>query len=342
VSLTCPVCGGDRLQLMTAAAGERAYCLDCFHGWRTERRAFAYGETAMCPLGTGRERLAAQVDFFRPFTPAGARILEIGCATGELAALTRQALSPARYEAIELSPAGDEARARVDKLHAKPLQALLAEGAITLRFDLVLMSHVLEHLDDPAAELAAIRQVLAPGGAIFLEVPNRAGHLGLPIDDNRSHLHFFSANSLARLLSDGGLEVLATETGARLDARYADSLRVTARAFALPAWRPGFLSDHPRLAGESEIVVWGAGSLAEELLANFFDASRIAFFIDRDPAKQGTERLGRPVKGPDALAGAPRAVLVNSIDFAPQIAADIARLYPGVPHRVIPVGDLLT
>jgi SAM-dependent methyltransferase len=342
VSAACPVCRGDRIQVMTAAVGERAYCLACFHGWRTEHGAYAYGDTAMCPLGTARERLAAQIDFFRPFTPAGARILEIGCATGELAALTRETLAPAHYEAIELSPAGEQARARVDRLHARPLRELLADGAIAPGFDLVLMSHVLEHLDDPAAELAAIRQVLAPRGAIFLEVPNRAGHLGLPIDDNRSHLHFFSANSLALLLSGGGLEVLATETGARLDARYADSLRVAARAFAMPAWRPGFLSDHPRLAGESEIVVWGAGSLAEELLANFFDADRIAFFIDRDPAKQGTERLGRPVKGPDALGRAPRAVLVNSIDFAPQIAADIERLYPGVRHRVIPVSDLLS
>jgi hypothetical protein len=176
---------------------------------------------------------------------------------------------------------------------------------------------------------------------LFLEVPNRAGNRRLPIDDNRSHLHFFCAGSIARLLAGADLEVLATETGARLDARYADSLRIAARAFEPPSWRPGFLSDHPRLVGETEIVVWGAGSLAEELLANFFDPACIAFFIDRDPAKQGARCLGRPVKAPDALGATPRSVLVNSIDFAPQIAADIARLYPGVAQRVIPIGELL-
>lgn len=341
MSPRCPVCGGDRLAAMTAAVGGRAYCLACFHGWRTERRAYAYGETAMCPFGTAGDRLAKQVAFFRPFVPERARILEIGCATGELAALARETLAPARYEAIELSPAGEQARVRVDRLHVRPLGELLAEESIEPGFDLVIMSHVLEHLDNPAAELAAIRKVLKPDGLLFLEVPNRSGNLALPIDDNRSHLHFFSTTSLARLLAETGLEVLATETGAILDSRYADSLRVAARGFHLPCWRPGFLSDHPRLMGESDIVVWGAGSLADELLANFFDPARIAFFIDRSPAKQGNLCLGRPVKGPESLGAEPRTVLINSIDFAPQIAADIARLYPDVAHQIIPVGELL-
>jgi SAM-dependent methyltransferase len=341
VSASCPVCGGERLQAMTAATGARAYCLTCFHGWRTESRAYAYDATAMCPFGAPPERLAAQIAFIRPRVCENARVLEIGCATGVLAALARETLAPARYEAIELSPAGEQARTRVDRLHVRPLGELLAEGSIESGFDLVIMSHVLEHLDDPAAELTSIRKVLKPDGLLFLEVPNRSGNLALPIDDNRSHLHFFSTTSLTRLLAETGMEVLATETGAVLDPRYADSLRVAARGFQLPKWRPGFLSDHPRLAGESDIVVWGAGSLADELLANFFDPGKIAFFIDRNPAKQGTLCLGRPVLAPEALGAEPRAILINSIDFAPQIAADIAQLYPDVAHRVIPVGDLL-
>jgi hypothetical protein len=95
------------------------------------------------------------------------------------------------------------------------------------------------------------------------------------------------------------------------------------------------------LRGKDEIVVWGAGSLTEELLANFFDVSRIAFFIDRDPAKLGSSRLGRPVNGPTALGTTPRTVLINSIDFADAIAADIERQYPGVSHRLVRISDLL-
>lgn len=337
----CPVCGGADSERLTSAIGERAYCRTCFHGWRLGRPDYAYAKTAMCALGTSRARLEQQVRFFAPFAPRGAAILEIGCATGELAAATREMLPVGRYEAIELSPAAEVARARVDVLHREPLRDLLAGGVPTGRFDLVLMSHVLEHLEEPAAEIAAIETVMKPGGALFLEVPNGAGHRRLPIDDNRSHLHFFGVSSLTRLLARAGLDTVASGTDARLDARYADSLQVVARRFRMPKWSRTQLSDRRELAHAERLVVWGAGSLAEELLANFFDPGRIDFFIDGNPDKLGSQVLARPVRGPEALGRTPRTVLINSIDFADAIAEDIARLYPGVPHTLIRVGDLL-
>jgi len=339
--LTCVICGEVDPIIVASATGQRAYCSACFHGWRPENRSYVYSDTAMCSLGTSRRRLEAQIGFFAPFTPANGSVLEIGCATGELAAAVRHMLPIGRYEAIELSPAAQTARARVDALHTRPLRNLLDKGLVSDPFDLVLMSHVLEHIEDPAAEIDAIKQILKPEGALFLEVPNRAGNRRLPIDDNRSHLHFFSATSLTRLLANAGLETVATATDVRLDARYADSLQIMARRFQAPCWSRTLLSDRPELAGANNLVVWGAGSLADELLSNFFDPARIDFFIDRNPAKLGVEVLGRPVRGPEALGRTPRTVLINSIDFADDIARDIGSLYPGVPHTLVRIGDLL-
>ena len=340
--LACVVCGGQRVQALDAAAGRRAYCLDCFHGWRIERRPYAYNQTAMCALGTSPSRLARQVDFFAPFAPAQALVLEIGCATGELAAATRAALSPARYDANELSPAGAVARAKVDRLFDRTLSELLADGVLAEPYDLILMSHVHEHIEDPGAELATMAKVLKLGGGLFLEVPNGAGNRRLPIDDNSSHLHFFSTVSLARMLASQGLEAIATATDVKLDARYADSLQVLARAFKLPSWDRRLLSSHPLLANDTEIVVWGAGSLVEEILANFFDPAKIAYFVDRDPRKQGGLCLGRPVRSPAALEGETRTILVNSIDYGPVIAADIAQMFPTAAHRVVQMSDLVS
>ncbi len=295
----------------------------------------------MCALGTSPARLQTQIRFFAPFMTAGGRVLEIGCATGELAAAARGSMVIGRYEAIELSPAAEIACSRVDLLHTRPLRILLTERQLETAFDLVLMSHVLEHIDDPAAELRAIRQILAPAGALFLEVPNGSGNRRLPIDDNRSHLHFFSATSLTRLLADAGLETVAVATDVRLDARYADSLQVIARPFRSPRWSSTLLSDHPLLRGVGTIVVWGAGSLVEELLANFFDPARIDFFVDRNPEKIGSTVLDRPVRAPEFLGKIPRVVLINSIDFADSIISDITNFYPNVPHRLIKIGDLL-
>ncbi len=340
-STSCPVCGTADVERLSTAVGARAYCKACFHGWRIDRPDYAYSKATMCALGTSQERLLRQIRFFAPFAPRRAAILEIGCATGELAAATRETLDIARYEAIELSPAGQQARPYLDELYDQPLQRLLAAGKIRPPFDLILMSHVIEHLEDPAAELRAMKQVLATGGAIFLEVPNGGGNRRLPIDDNRAHLHFFSLASMTRMLADAGMDAVAAATDVRLDARYADSLQVIARTFHAPAWSRNLLSDHPAIAGERDIVVWGAGSLAEEILANFFDSGRIAFFVDRDIAKQRGLCLGRPVRGPDALGEVPRTVLINSIDFADSIVSDITRRFPDVRHRLVRISDLL-
>ena len=340
-SRICIICDSAELETLSSNVGQRAYCHSCFHGWRLDRPEYAYSNTAMCSLGTSKARLETQIGFFGPFCPDSATILEIGCATGELAEATRGRLSVERYEAIELSPAGKQAESRVDRLYTAPLRQLLADGEIQARYDLILMSHVLEHIDDPAAELAAMKVVLKPGGTIFLEVPNLGGNRRLPIDDNRSHYHFFSPTSLAWLLARNGLQTVAAATDVRLDARYADSLQVVARPFHVPTWSRTLLSDHPALNGETEIVVWGAGSLADELLANYFDPARIAFFVDRDPAKKGALCLGRPIHDPDALGSSPRTVLINSIDFADAIAADIAQVSQGASHRLIRISDLL-
>jgi SAM-dependent methyltransferase len=325
---------------VTTAIGRRAYCGTCFHGWRIEGSDFGYAETSMCSLGTSQDRLDRQISFFRPFTPENADVLEIGCATGELAAAARKQLKIARYEAIELSPAGDRARGHLDRLFDRPLRQLLDTGLIHGRFDLVVMSHVLEHLSDPVAEINAIKLVLKPSGVVFIEVPNGAGNRRLPIDDNVAHLHFFCISSLCRLLCGSQFEVTALTSDIMLDARYADSLQLVAHQHRAPAWSRTQLSDHTALKGEDNIIVWGAGSLAAELLGNFFDRSRIAFFVDRDPAKQGKTCLGRPVLCPEAIGETSRTVLVNSIDFAPAIVADLSNLYPSCSHRIVLISNL--
>lgn len=336
----CIVCGAADPATVTTSTGLRFYCTACFHGWRPPVPEFGYSSVAMCTMATVSERQRAQVDFVRPFLGPAPRVLEIGCAGGEFAAALRSAFPAARYEAIELSSMGGRARPHLDRLHTEPLRALLGKGMIEGPFDLIVLSHVLEHIEDPRGELRAMLKVLGPSGAIFIEVPNRSGHGNLPLDDNISHLHFFSPASLLRLLADEGLEAQSLATGARLDARYADSLRIMARRFALPKPDHALLGKDPELADGDRLVVWGAGSVAVEVLGNFLDAGRIDFFVDGNPAKHGTTCLGRPVTGPDAIGTAPRTILIGSVDFADEISREIARLYPRVAHRLVRIGDV--
>jgi 2-polyprenyl-3-methyl-5-hydroxy-6-metoxy-1,4-benzoquinol methylase len=344
-SPACVICGSAHQISFRSAIGERTYCPACFHGHRRSIPDYSYTTTAMCSLGSDATRLSSQLEFLRPCLSAGATILEIGCATGELAALLHSHASLGGYEAIELSPAAEIAEKKVTKLHRQPLAQLQATGALRPQsFDLVIASHVIEHIADVQSEMAAMRAILKDDGSLFLEVPNGSGSDVLPFDDNASHIHFFSVNSLLHLLSVHGFQCVKAATGARLDARYSDSLRVLARPFRLPETAAGtaLFARHALLEKHAKVIVWGAGSAATEILANFFDRDRILFFVDRDPAKQAKTCMGLPVFAPEEISRHPgQAILINSIDFAEIIRDDLRKICGNENRAILAIAELL-
>ena len=76
-----------------------------------------------------------------------------------------------------------------------------------LDFDLLIMSHVLEHVADPRQFLHEALQRLKPGGILFIEVPCRDY---LFKDIWEPHLLFFDKPQLTLLLRDLGLTFITT------------------------------------------------------------------------------------------------------------------------------------
>jgi SAM-dependent methyltransferase len=341
---TCPVCSATAAFNLTTANGERFFCGACFHSWRPSIDYDYSDASPMCLVGSSEGRLNAQAQFISARLKSGATVLEIGCATGELAELLQRRNAVARYDAIELSPRTAEiARRRVSTVFTTTLTEALVAGAIRPQaYDLIVMSHVLEHIADADQELRSVRTALRSDGQLFIEVPNASGNQRLPFDDNIAHVHFFSPTSLHRMLANHGMTALAVETRGWLDPRYSDSLRAIFGNFEPPQQQPTLLSDRLPAEGTDRLAVWGAGSVAQELLANFFDTSRIAFFVDANPDKHGTFCLGARVLPPRALAEEDYSgVLINSVDFAPEIQLELERLVPDLRKPVFLIEELL-
>lgn len=72
------------------------------------------------------------------------------------------------------------------------------------RFQLVVISHVLEHTSDPAAFIQGCTRLLAPGGLLFVEVPCLDYRYKATVEP---HLLFFDREPMRRFISRLGFEV---------------------------------------------------------------------------------------------------------------------------------------
>jgi SAM-dependent methyltransferase len=160
--------------------------------------------------------------------PDGARVLDVGCATGYLAAeLTRRGCT---VDGIEFDPiAAEQARAHCREVVVGDVEAAFTRAEVErmlagVRPDVVVCGDVLEHLRDPWSVLAWLRTLLPPGqqggaGKAIISVPNIAhwtarralvrgrfdyAEHGLL---DRTHLRFFTRESATELAHRAGFAV---------------------------------------------------------------------------------------------------------------------------------------
>ncbi len=154
-------------------------------------------------------RVAAHKFMPFPRPQGGRRLFELGCGSGA----QLKVLSELGWDAsgVELGAAAARfARERLglDVRQGTIFSERLADGS----FDVVVASHVLEHLPDPAAAAREISRILKPGGRLYASVPNGAA-LEAAVFGPRwaweapHHLHHFTPASLARMLGNAGLRV---------------------------------------------------------------------------------------------------------------------------------------
>jgi SAM-dependent methyltransferase len=170
---------------MDAALYPRMAAVEDTHWWFAGRRV-------ICERMLNRTKL-----------PAKAMILELGCGTGgnfPMLALRGQVYAMDEDE----SALGFAASRRLAQLArgSLPRDFPFAPG----RFDLIVMTDVLEHLDDQRESLRIVRKGLKPGGWLLLTVP-ALNWLWSEHDATHHHRRRYGSVELHRLLADAGLQI---------------------------------------------------------------------------------------------------------------------------------------
>jgi len=137
------------------------------------------------------------------------RILDVGCATGNLLAFLRQRGWETTGVEINETQAEYGRRERKLDVRKEPIEEIHFPDGY---FNAVIASHLIEHLNDPASFVAEAYRVLADGGRFFVTTPNIDGFQARLFKGRwRSaifdHLYLFSVKTLSRLLKEKGFAV---------------------------------------------------------------------------------------------------------------------------------------
>jgi 2-polyprenyl-3-methyl-5-hydroxy-6-metoxy-1,4-benzoquinol methylase len=145
-------------------------------------------------------------------------ILDIGAGWGHILHALGERYPGANRVAIEYSDVCVKhlERLGIDVI-TQPVEDVLPR--LDRRFDVIVLSHVLEHLLDPMTILRYIVNLLSPRGILYVEVPNIPVESLLRFPDHRwngrfdePHITFYSEDTLERLLEAAGLDVRFCDT----------------------------------------------------------------------------------------------------------------------------------
>ncbi len=152
--------------------------------------------------------------------PRGARVLELGCATGYMSEYLRDELGCTVVGVEYDADAAAQAEARCDRVIVADLESPDWRQALDgERFDVVTCADVIEHLRDPHALLEALPEYMEPEGRMLASIPNSA-HASIRLQLlegrltyqdtgilDRTHLHFYTQDSVRSLFSAAGYRV---------------------------------------------------------------------------------------------------------------------------------------
>lgn len=137
-------------------------------------------------------------------------ILDVGCGSGDL--LAQCSRFGWKCAGIEMNAAAAE---KGSVRHGLDIQVGTDTSVqlLDVSFDIIVLSHVLEHVLDPNATLDRMRNAMAPNGKLFITLPNcdswerrRFGSDWYPWDTPR-HLYHFTPETLSQMLNRAGFEI---------------------------------------------------------------------------------------------------------------------------------------
>ena len=289
----------------------------------------------------------------QPWLKPDSHVCEVGCGRGTLLEKMKRAgygnvygVEPSN-ECVEYVKTKYGIDARVGTADSIPFKE---------KFDVIISTHVFEHVLNLDEAVSSITQSLADDGMLYVEVPDLARYASLdeaePIDyiTFYEHINHFTIESLSNLfkshkygLIEYGRKILNKGTRLPLPAVYGvfkknaidESITVPdAERYDVSevrSWLSGYTfqgDEKLEVLAESQrpVYVWGINLPVQKLMAlSALRKCNIAGLLDRDPLKQQKTVRGTRIQSPEILkaVGADGVVVIWGGPYSEAIQEDI-------------------
>lgn len=276
-----------------------------------------------------------------------AKILDIGCSTGALLHVLK---SRGFNNLLGIDPSESCAKT-VRKLHGiKAVASNIGSFKSKDKFDLIVMSAVLEHLVDFDNSMTKIYSLLNDEGLLFLEVPDAErffSYACTPFQQfSIEHINYFSKHSIKSLLLKFGFKVIKIENNEnRINESIDPDIFILATKCAKSGFK--FVKDRVtslkirkyinlsgkidsrvksaiqnRLPKDKKVIVWGVGTHTQRLIGSGLDISKILYFVDSNERYKGKRIKGLVIKAPGEIIE-DNPILISSYSYQNEIAEQI-------------------
>ncbi|HIE88244.1 MAG TPA: class I SAM-dependent methyltransferase [Gammaproteobacteria bacterium] len=245
-------------------------------------------------------------------------ILDIGFANGELLKLFQAdgytnlyGLDPSAVCVQNLNEAGITAY----------LGSLL-DHSIDVKFDCIILSHVMEHILDIQPAMDQLFELLAEEGTLYLETPDLRQYQensATPFSYiDIEHINHFTEHSLSNLMALRGYKIIdsgtkkwpigndrfypATWTLGCKPQTKDPGIEDHTRAYITSGMEKHYEEINKLIESQEEIIVWGTGSLTQRMysMANLSECN-IRMYVDNNKQKVGTTFGGRQIGSPTEI-----------------------------------------
>ena len=236
----CPVCCAGAVKLVYAATTTRGHdqrvwqvfqCNSCSHqfmnpqpSWDDLQCYYSSDYDAYDPSHGSRaddkweiEQAKTTGELRHIPLPIGKKVLDVGCGGGFFLRIAKslgavvQGIEPSEF-------AVHAAQSRGLEVFHGTIEKYASQASERELFDVITANHVLEHVPEPVETLSTMKKFLAPGGHIWIAVPNAAYPIGRAIKgkwhstDLPYHLMQFTPTSMVEAGRRAGLIVWSQQT----------------------------------------------------------------------------------------------------------------------------------